>query len=108
MQAYKERMSLDKHPADPESIEMEKSSDLIKPLDLNHYRIVNEIWHFCSVDWGSKCKAILTTKSPRLIDGQIYVSATIHFTTRKPERKTLLPMMSLYQICLTGRGCGPG
>lgn len=24
-------------------------------LDLNHYRIVDEVWHFASVDWGSKC-----------------------------------------------------
>lgn len=25
------------------------------PLDLNHYRIVNEVWHYSSVDWGHKC-----------------------------------------------------
>lgn len=25
-------------------------------LDLNYYRLVNEVWHFCSVDWGSRCK----------------------------------------------------
>lgn len=25
-------------------------------LDLNHYNIVNEVWHYCSVDWGSRCK----------------------------------------------------
>ena len=25
-------------------------------LDLNHYRIVNEVWHFMSVDWGYRCK----------------------------------------------------
>ena len=66
MQAYKEQRSIDKHPADPEKIEMGKSEDRAKPLDINHYRIVNEVWHFCSVDWGSKCKALPTTKSPLL------------------------------------------
>lgn len=25
------------------------------PLDLNHYRMVNEVWHYSSVDWGHKC-----------------------------------------------------
>lgn len=30
-------------------------------VDLNHYNIVNEVWYFCSVDWGSKCKASRTT-----------------------------------------------
>lgn len=25
-------------------------------LDLNFYRLINEVWHFCSVDWGAGCK----------------------------------------------------
>jgi hypothetical protein len=25
-------------------------------LDLNHYRIVDEVWHFCSTDWGLRCR----------------------------------------------------
>jgi len=25
-------------------------------LDLNHYRLVDEVWHFSSVDWGPNCK----------------------------------------------------
>lgn len=25
-------------------------------LNLNYYHLVNEVWHFCSVDWGSRCK----------------------------------------------------
>ena len=32
-------------------------------LDLNHYRIVNELWNFTSVDWGHKCERF----APRLI-----------------------------------------
>lgn len=55
--AYKERMSMDRDSSDPETLEM-KSSDHDKPLNLNHYRIVDEVWHFCSVDWGFKCKAL--------------------------------------------------
>ena len=27
-------------------------------LDLNHYRIVNDVWHFFSVDWGHNCKLL--------------------------------------------------
>ena len=30
-------------------------------LDLNHYRIVNELWNFTSVDWGHKCKSSSVT-----------------------------------------------
>ncbi|KAI9808671.1 MAG: hypothetical protein M1825_003823 [Sarcosagium campestre] len=26
-------------------------------LDLNHYRLVDDVWHYCSVDWGDKCEA---------------------------------------------------
>ena len=25
-------------------------------LDLNHYRIVDDVWHYSSVDWGRNCK----------------------------------------------------
>lgn len=24
-------------------------------IDLNHYTIVNEVWHYASVDWGHRC-----------------------------------------------------
>ena len=31
-------------------------SEYFDPVsDLNHYRLVNEVWHFSSVDWGEKC-----------------------------------------------------
>ena len=29
-------------------------------LDISHYKVVNEVWHFCSVDWGKRCKESLT------------------------------------------------
>lgn len=45
-----------KAPLDVESHEMhEDSKAQAKMLDLNHYRIVNELWHFMSVDWGHRC-----------------------------------------------------
>ena len=25
--------------------------------DLNHYSLVEEVWHWSSIDWGRKCKA---------------------------------------------------
>lgn len=37
-------------------------SELESELNLNYYHLVNEVWHFCSVDWGSRCK---TSKSFR-------------------------------------------
>lgn len=37
--------------SDPES---EPESE----LNLNYYQFVNEVWHFCSVDWGSRCKTL--------------------------------------------------
>ena len=44
------------------------------PLDLNHYRIVNEVWHFASVDWGHKCTAC-SAQSP---DTQLICSSSLH------------------------------
>ena len=44
-------------------IDMEKatkdsssSPHAAKGLDLNHYKVINEVWYYCSVDWGRKCK----------------------------------------------------
>ena len=25
-------------------------------LDISHYKVVKEVWHYCSVDWGEKCE----------------------------------------------------
>ena len=43
--------------ADVEShTEMAKQSgNVAEVLELNHYRIVSEIWHFFSVDLGQRC-----------------------------------------------------
>lgn len=40
-------------PSDQPSI-----SSTSETLDLNHYRIVDDVWHFSSVDWGLNCKSL--------------------------------------------------
>ena len=37
------------------STSLERRSHLMDPLDLNHYNLVNQVWHYSSVDWGHKC-----------------------------------------------------
>lgn len=108
MKAYKERKSMDTHSSDPEAHEMEESRRNDRPLDLNHYRIVDEVWHFCSVDWGSKCEALSGYRESLAKSGQIYVSVIIPSTIQRPRRRTLLLRMGLYQRCHTEQGCGPG
>jgi len=70
VKAYKERKSIDTHSSDPEAHEMEESRRDNSPLDLNHYRIVDEVWHFCSVDWGSKCERFLAIGKSWLSHGR--------------------------------------
>lgn len=38
--------------------ESEPESEPASELNLNYYQFVNEVWHFCSVDWGSRCKTL--------------------------------------------------
>lgn len=53
----KDRSSFDSHALD---VEMSSTSESpvshATSLDLNHYRIIDEVWYFCSIDWGDKCK----------------------------------------------------
>lgn len=53
----------------PDDVEMahkgSRTSSMM--LDLNHYRVVNQFWHYCSVDPGPKCRnlqAILWEANP--------------------------------------------
>ena len=40
-------------------VEMQNSRKVhAEALDLNHYRVVSEVWHYSSMDWGSKCKCL--------------------------------------------------
>ena len=46
------------------SMDVEKNQRIASPttssslMDINHYRIVDEVWHFASVDWGFKFTCI--------------------------------------------------
>ena len=85
VRACKERMSIDRHSSDPEALELEEPSDYEKPPNLNHYRIVDEVWHFCSVDWGFKCKAPLNHQEPLAKPRQICALVTILSMIRNPK-----------------------
>ena len=51
--------SLESHSLDVEANEKgTKTTDDAGNIDLNHYSMVNEVWYYCSIDWGSKCKDI--------------------------------------------------
>ena len=51
------RKSVESHTGDMEGLhELSEFESRAGELDLNYYRLVNEVWHFCSVDWGSRCK----------------------------------------------------
>lgn len=43
--------------SDPEKNSRELQARIKDPLsNLNHYNVVNEVWHYFSVDWGFKCR----------------------------------------------------
>ncbi|KAI9839844.1 MAG: hypothetical protein M1819_000034 [Sarea resinae] len=37
-----------------ELVEKESEDSADEPFDLNHYHLVDEVWHYSSVDWGKK------------------------------------------------------
>ena len=45
------------HLSDPEKNGPENPSsiDETEYLQLSHYKLIDEVWHYCSVDWGSRC-----------------------------------------------------
>ena len=59
-----ERKSTDTHSADLEKDEKGLPVLARFPmLDLNHYKMVNEVWHYYSVDWGTNCRSFITISS---------------------------------------------
>ena len=44
---------------DLENRHVQDGDEVGSELDLNHYRIVNELWHFMSVDWGHHCNCFV-------------------------------------------------
>lgn len=47
--------------------EMMQSTQMDLVRDLSHYRIVNEVWHWSSVDWGRRCRQYLVEPSSRYV-----------------------------------------
>lgn len=43
---------------DPEKQAAGKIEQDVGNMDLNHYRFVNHVWHYNSVDVGNKCKLL--------------------------------------------------
>ena len=59
-----ERKSTDTHSADLEKDEKGLPVLARFPmLDLNHYKMVNEVWHYYSVDWGTNCRSFIMISS---------------------------------------------
>lgn len=53
---FMDRGSIDTtHSSDPERDEKATYLPVHSQMrDLNHYRVVDQVWHYCSVDWGSR------------------------------------------------------
>lgn len=55
--------------ADPEKHEKGVTMGFHEPtFNLNHYKVVNQVWHFSSVDWGEKCRRPVPITNPRHAD----------------------------------------
>lgn len=68
-----EQTSSQSQTSDPEShMEMAEMEPVERPaLDLSHYNIINEVWHYSSVDWGHKCECTpLRPRGHRLTSGR--------------------------------------
>ena len=56
------RVAVDHESVDAHSSDLEKDEHRISEpgqvpmLDMSHYKMIDQVWHFCSVDWGAKCK----------------------------------------------------
>ena len=51
-----ERQSFESQVADMEmTLATDSTATHAMGADINHYRLVDEIWYYCSVDWGTRC-----------------------------------------------------
>lgn len=59
-------------------------------IDMNHYKIANEVWHYNSVDYGSKCKFCLLVVQVVASQAKTYVLATtrLRIPVRSPRTTT--------------------
>ncbi len=91
--------------------EVQSSTAANSGLDLNHYHIVDEVWHYNSVDWGDKCKGLMvlgTRPSLYTNASQIFASAITPYTTSKQERVRRQLVIRGNETYLMASGYGHG
>ena len=109
MQRWKlDRPSFESQAADIEMLQglPEPASHATNP-NLNHYRIVNEVWYYCSVDWGSKCRTIQISKCAANC-GQTFAWVITHYPSSNPTTLMQLDLRTRCKINLMQRDCGVG
>ena len=64
---HSEPKSIESHSLDLEKEGMAIPATFGPPmLDLSHYKLVEEVWHYCSVDWSDKCMGTIRFLMSRL------------------------------------------
>jgi hypothetical protein len=75
--------------------ELMHSTQLEMVQDLSHYQLVNDVWHWSTVDWGRRCKFVF---GKRGVDGlimvQLCVWAITHCITFGRNRERTRKMMN--------------
>jgi hypothetical protein len=74
------RKSYDRSRTSVDQVEMTEKDlpkDSTKMLDLNHYLIIDEVWHYSSVDMGKKCKSSIREDLIHLLT--LYFRSCLHW-----------------------------
>ena len=58
-----------------------------KDVDINHYKLANNVWHFCSTDWSSRCLCIGYNSLSDLVVDEPETSSDDESSRRKFSRK---------------------
>lgn len=58
-----------------------------KGVDINHYKLADNVWHFCSTDWSSRCLCIGYNSLSDLIVDEPETSSDDESSRRKFSRK---------------------
>lgn len=84
------RKSHDSQSTDPEKNDLPvPCSPRLPDLDLNHYRLVDEVWYYCSVDWGKKYLCIGYNSLSQLRATGVTKDPNEDHISNKPEGRRL-------------------
>ena len=84
------RKSHESHFTDPEKVEqIEACSPALPDLDLNHYRLVDEVWYYCSIDWGDAYLCIGYNSLSQLHATEMNESTDENRMNNKPQGRRL-------------------